>query len=383
MSERSDDTLRSPRGTATRRRFLAGTGSVALLGGLTLAGCAAPPPEEKKVDPATLVFPPPPEEPRFVWDRSIFSSNDVVEVTGADRFRQFATGQAIRGKGLSKPFGVAADQGRVFVSDTVLRLVHVFDYPRRRYYEIGTEGLGRLLKPLGVAHDAAGRLYVVDATAKRVVIFDLEGNYIGAVGGQDDLSRPSGIAVNADGSRIHVLDTGGVKSTRHRVVVYSPDNEIVQTIGTRGRGPGEFNLPLDCALDAEGNLYVLDTGNFRVQVFSPDGRFQRMFGQAGRYPGMFGHPRGIALDADGIIYVSDPTFGIVHMFANDGTVLMTLGRLEQRPGPGNLLLPAGVATDVDRRVYVVEQFFRKVEVFRPWAVPENTPVGQSVELDLI
>jgi len=44
---------------------------------------------------------------------------------------------------------------------------------------------------------------------------------------------------------------------------------------------------------------------------------------------------------------------------------MFVGERSQLPGPGRFMLPAGIAVDEDGRVYVVDQFFRKVDVFRP------------------
>ena len=362
-----------------RRHFLA----MAAGGAALVAGCAAPPPEAPPIDPSSLVYPPPPETPRFYYDRTIWGSNDVVEVTSTDRWRQMATGQGRRGKGFGKPFGVAARDGRVFVSDTVLRTVMAFDFPQKRFYEVGRRGVGSLAKPLGMAIDGAGRLYVMDGTTKRVQIYDLDGNYQDAIVGKELLSRPTDVAVSEDGQRIYVLDTGGVSSRDHRVVIYNPAGSVIDTIGKRGAGPGDFNLPLACTTDRAGNLYVLDTGNFRCQVFSPDGTFIRMFGEAGRFPGQFGHPKGIAVDEEGIIYISDTSFGVLQLFTNEGRILMSMGRRNEQHRPGEFILPAGVAVDSDRRIYAVDQFFRKLEVFRPAAVPEETPIGQPVNVELL
>ena len=87
---------------------------------------------------------------------------------------------------------------------------------------------------------------------------------------------------------------------------------------------------------------------------------------------------GVALDREGKIYVSDTNFGIFQIFNNEGRILMAVGNRGDGGGPGTFLLPAGISVDVDGRIYVVEQFFRKTEVFRPAAVPEDWPVGQNV-----
>ncbi len=341
---------------------------------LLLVACAAPPPQEAQI----LVYPPPPEQPRYYYEGTILSSRDVAEETSTERFKRFATGAPLRGDGMSKPFGVLAVEGRIFVGDTVSRQVTVFDFPRQRYYEFGDEGLGRLAKPLGMAADGMGRIYVCDGTAKRIMIYDLEGKFIKAVGSGELFNRPSGVAVNRDGSRIYVVDTGGVRSQEHRIRVFDQAGEHLFDIGTRGPDDGQFNLPLLATVGDDGKLHVVDTGNFRVQVFSPDGKFLFKFGGSGRRPGQFSHPKGIAVDKEGKIFVADAAFGNFQIFNNEGRILMFVGERNERGGAGQFILPAGIAVDVDGRVYVVDQFFRKVEVFRPAALPPETPRGLPI-----
>jgi hypothetical protein len=43
------------------------------------------------------------------------------------------------------------------------------------------------------------------------------------------------------------------------------------------------------------------------------------------------------------------------------------------------MLPSGIAVDLDGRIYMVDQFFRKVEVFRPASLPANAPYGHVRE----
>jgi len=337
-----------------------------------LGGCAAPEPV-KQVIP---VYPPPPEKPRYIYEASIFNNLSIAAETGMERFKRFATGQSIRGRGLAKPFGIVVKNGRVFVGDTVARRIHAFDFPGKRYYVIGNQGQGRLAKPLGMAGDAMGRIYVCDGTSKRVIVYSQDGKFLKAIGGQKLLQRPSGVAVNRDGSRIYVVDTGGVTSQDHRVRVFDEKGGHLFDIGSRGADDGKFNLPLMATVGPKGNLHVVDTGNFRVQVFSPDGQFLFKFGRAGRRPGQFSHPKGIAVEDDGKIFVVDTAFGNFQIFNSDGQLLLFIGERNERGGPGSFILPAGIAVDVDGRIYVVDQFFRKVEVFRPADIPAETPRGQ-------
>jgi len=330
---------------------------------------------EKVPEPVKLVYPLPPEPPRFYYERTLTGSGNVEADTATDRFRRFATGERRTGRGFTKPFDIVARNGRILVSDTVSRRVAVLDFPRKRYYEIGTSGIGRLTKPLGVAVDNVGHVYVCDGTAKRIQVYDADGAYLRSIGDTKDFSRPSDVAVNADGSRIYVVDTGGVKETPHTVHVFDGNGSYLFRIGKRGNKEGEFNLPLTATVGPDGNLYVVDTGNFRVQVFSPDGKFLKSFGKAGRVPGTFAHPKGISVDEAGNVYVVDTSFGNFQIFDAQGRLLLFIGNRGPTGGPGEYLLPAGISVDVDGRIYVVDQFFRKVDVFRPASLPEGAVVG--------
>ena len=74
----------------------------AILSALLLAGCGG---GEVKRDETVLAYPPPPEPTRFFYERTITSSFDVKEITGADKLKVFATGTLGTATGLGKPWG--------------------------------------------------------------------------------------------------------------------------------------------------------------------------------------------------------------------------------------------------------------------------------------
>jgi DNA-binding beta-propeller fold protein YncE len=57
------------------------------------------------------------------------------------------------------------------------------------------------------------------------------------------------------------------------VVKYSRDGKYLLQWGTRGSGPGEFQLPHNVAVDAQGKVYVTDRDNARVEIFDSSGKF--------------------------------------------------------------------------------------------------------------
>jgi DNA-binding beta-propeller fold protein YncE len=193
--------------------------------------------------------------------------------------------------------------------------------------------------------------------------------------------RLTHVEVDAVSQRLFCVDTGGVRSDRHHVRVFDlRSGEHLYDIGTRGSAPGELNLARDIALGPNGNLYVVDAGNFRVQIFDPQGNFLRQIGSIGVQIGQFSRPKGIDTDADGNIYVSDSAFGNFQIFNAEGQLLMFIGNRSEKAEPGKFLLPAGIAVDEDGRIYMVDQVFRKVDIFRPAAIgPDDGYLGARTE----
>lgn len=353
--------------TAARLFLLLPAGALCLATALT--GCApATQLQQRKAD-SKLIYPAPPDEPRFVYERSIYSSADVTIDSEDSVLRRVLTGSVRSGEGLAKPYAVAVHHGRVFVSDSADRFIKVFDVAEARYFKIGEDGNGQLAKPLGLDVDAAGNLYVADASAKTIVIFDRDGNFLRKVGSAKLFERLSSVTVDADGERIYVTDIGGVTSEHHRVRVFNAKSgEHLFDIGKRGSEAGEFNLPRDVAVGKDGRLYVVDGGNFRVQVFDRNGKYLKSFGKAGKQLGNFARPKEIAADKDGNIYVADSAFGNFQIFNAEGELLMFIGERSEQEGPGKYMLPSGIFVDEDGRIYFVDQWFKKVDIFRPYAL---------------
>lgn len=337
---------------------------------LFLSGCASAPEEVRELK--IMAFPGPPDPARFYYERTLRGSIDIMPRESDDGFslKEMVTGQEGGGGGsqFSKPFGVAAYKGRIYVSDTVKRSVTMLDPANGKHKEIGTEDPGSLSKPLGIDLDGQGNLYVVDASKKWVMVYDKDGKYIRAIGGPKLFDRPSAVAVNPEGTRLFVVDTGSSqgKPEFHRIQVFNPQTEeYLFAIGSRGSGDSEFNLPRAASIGPDSLLYVADGGNFRVQIFDQKGKFIRKFGSVGRRLGQFARPKGIDLDKHGNLYVSDASHANFQIFDPKGQLLMFIGSRGPATEPAKYLLPAMVALDEDDRIYMVDQAYKKVDVFRP------------------
>ena len=68
--------------------------------------------------------------------------------------------------------------------------------------------------------------------------------------------------------------------------------------------------PADFDVDEEENIYLLDSGNGRIQKFDKNGQFLKTIGSKGKGPGEFNYPNSIKLSEDSIL-IYDP--GIIRI----------------------------------------------------------------------
>ncbi|MFZ1730789.1 MAG: 6-bladed beta-propeller [Bacteroidota bacterium] len=258
---------------------------------------------------------------------------------------------------LVQPVGIAVDSlERIFVADPGAACVHVFDRKEEDYEKLTEVIQGNLVTPIGVAC-SAGRIYVTDASLKKIVVYDEDFDPIFMF--DSGMLRPTGIAVR-DGL-IYISDTG-----EHRIAVFDLEGHSVGGFGKRGSNPGEFNFPV--FLTVKENLLVVDALNHRVQTLTPAGTFVSEFGMLGTEQGTFASPKGIAVDSDGNIYVSDALFDAFQIFDAAGQLLLVVG--ESGGGPGQFQSPSGIAIDQNDFIYVVDTLNRRVQLFQYLGKPE-------------
>lgn len=347
---------------------------------LLLSACSVVPQQEEKTFSGPLIWPQPPDQPRFAYETVLRSPADIITETDDDRLRRQLTGEEVPNQPVfNKAAAIVARKGRIYVADIGTNSIIVFDVPRRKLFRFGSRQPGTLAKPAGLALDADMNVYVADAKLRKVMVYDSLGLFLRAVGGPEDLERPTGVAVSRDGERIYAIDRSDNESDNHRVVVYDKKGKKLQVIGSRGSGEGQFNVPVQGAVAPDGTLYVLDSGNFRVQAFDRDGKFLRTFGGPGVELGKLARPRGIAVDDEGNIYVSDASFNNFQIFNPGGQLLLSIGESSQESNPGRYGLINGIAVDETGRVYVVDQLFNKVEVIRRLSDSEGRQMLQESE----
>ncbi|UCG56709.1 MAG: 6-bladed beta-propeller [Phycisphaerales bacterium] len=329
---------------------------------LCCGGCIAPRDEVLPATRTAIVWPSPPEPGRIRHIGVISTQEDLKRRSSWSQ----GLGELFFGKRkigvLRAPSAVAirAD-GRLFVADSAGGVVHVFNLLTRKYNQFTfLDRDGTLQMPVALAL-IDSNVYVVDSVLHKVCVFDNNGKFRFSFG-SERLKRPSGIAYSPLDGKIYVVDTGG-----HTLNVFDKNGGFLGQIGSRGVEPGRFNFPTHLWIDGEGKLYVSDTLNYRVQILSRDGRFLKMFGEHGDRPGYFAHPFGIATDSLGHIYVADRQFENIQVFDSDGRILMAFGK--EGSDVGEFWLPAGLYIDERNRIYVADSFNKRIQVFELLEVP--------------
>ncbi len=186
-------------------------------------------------------------------------------------------------------------------------------------------------------------------------VFDMRGRFQRTFGEQD-LQRPTGLALDERSGRLFVTDT-----LVHRIVVFDAAGKVEKSFGARGTGQGELNYPAHLWLDPSGRLFVVDSLNYRIQIFQPDGRFEGEFGRQGDGSGDFASPKGVAADSRGHLYVVDALFDAVQIFDRHGEFLFTFG--ERGIGPSQFWLPSGLCIDERDRIYVADSHNHRIQIF--------------------
>ncbi|KAA3618887.1 MAG: hypothetical protein DWQ05_05830 [Calditrichaeota bacterium] len=356
---------------------------------ILLPGCGGTYKNDNAKKAEDYVWPLPPEQPRIQYVGSVHSEMDVgIKKSGSQKIFELFFGRAAL-RYLRKPLTVHVDdKERMYVVDTGVTGVWVFDFDNHKLEALGGRGRGHLKNPLAVTSDSKCNIYVTDAGGGRIMVYDSTFAFVRAFGGKNILKRPTGIALNEALNRAYVTDTW-----MHQIKIFNTKTgEVIKTIGrdepepetektegvldeiqNRGSDEGELSFPTYITIAKNGDIYVVDMMNFRVQIFNGDGEFQGAFGEVGNLPGNLYRPKGIGLDSDGHVYVADASFSNIQIFQNDGTLLLNFGTFGA--GLADLRLPAGVFVSKKDKIYVVDQYNHRVQIYqylKPVTIEEET-----------
>ena len=183
---------------------------------------------------------------------------------------------------------------------------------------------------------------------------------LGITSGDGPLNAPRNLAVAANGD-LYVVDSGN-----HRVQVFDRDGRYLRGWGSFGSEPGQFNEPWGITVNDQF-VYVADTWNHRIQKFSLNGQFVLAFGVSGvpatgeTGAGLFFGPRDIIILDDGMLAVTDTGNHRLQLFDPDGNFIQHIGFLGAQMGQFHE--PVGLAIGPDGFVYVADTWNQRIQTF--------------------
>ncbi|MCK4294982.1 MAG: 6-bladed beta-propeller, partial [Planctomycetes bacterium] len=198
-------------------------------------------------------------------------------------------------------------------------------------------GPGEFMYPRAIDIVGDDTLFVVDKTG-RIQRLSLEGEFLDVIKmRQIEAGKPTGLSVAPNGN-LYVADTH-----YHRVVIFSPDGEMLDEFGRFGQENGCFIYPTDVAFSPDGRIFVSEYGgNDRVSVFSDKGDFLYCFGSPGDGQGQFSRPSALCVDRSRKrLYVVDACNHRIAIYDYDGKLLRYIGSAGR--GPGQLRYPYDLA----------------------------------------
>ena len=244
----------------------------------------------------------------------------------------------------------------------------------------------QLYYPAGVALDASGNLYIAEYFNHRVrkvdaatgIITTVAGTGISGWNGDNQpatsaqLSGPVGVAVDASGN-LYIADRG---------------NELIRKVNTAGIiTTVAFSPSEDVAVDASGNVYIADyPGHLVLKMDATTGTISTVAGtgvagfNGDNQPAtsaQLNGPTGLAVDASGNLYIVDYNDSRVRRVdAATGIITAVAGTGDagfngdnQPATSAQLNLPVGVAVNASGNVYITDAFnarIRKVAIPQPF-----------------
>ena len=192
-------------------------------------------------------------------------------------------------------------------------------------------GKGMYTLPHALRIDPQGNVWTTDANTSVVIKFSPEGRELmridvgGLPAGCPWVTR--GVADVAFAPNGHVYIADGYVNAR--IIEYTAEGRRVREWGSRGSGPGQFNLPHSIVIDTSGIVYVADRENGRVQRFDLDGRPLGSWSWGG-------NPYSLELSPDGL-WVD------MLVMPEPNVRTPTLVRVDRRSGraTGNMIAPGG------------------------------------------
>jgi DNA-binding beta-propeller fold protein YncE len=291
---------------------------------------------------------------------------DITNVNTAAGFSRIELAQELPIEGMRKLLGWS--DGRIYFAkkDGSVSEVDKDGKEIQVFQAMDVKGRPMLKHPQAIAV-SEGTIYVVDSDTDQVVMFSSQGNFRGSFGAnsgggffssgnKNALKSPHGIAIQ-DGI-VYVADTGNERVQLFGIngvflatleIDSSPENNDAKERGL----PYKLNEPTDIAIDAMGQIYVLDSSDDLIKVYSPNGVYLKHLPEKVK-------PLSFSMARDGI-YVIDLDSFVINKYDFKNKLLYTFG--SKGKGRAQFQKFSGLSSNMDRQVLVGDSEKGLVDIF--------------------
>ena len=199
------------------------------------------------------------------------------------------------------PSGIAIHGDSLYVScwgdDTVSQFSLIEMCHVRRIGGRGSNN-GQFNFPQQLTTDLIGRVFIADCYNNRICIHDPDLNHLRNIT-HPSMSQPYDVQVSRD--CLYVL----CPHNNPCMLVLTLEGDMLHSLITCGEGM-DVLFPYFFCLDPLNNFVLSDCVSNSIRVFSPEGNLLHTIGREGHKPGMFYHPEGVAITTNGrLVSVSD------------------------------------------------------------------------------
>ena len=237
----------------------------------------------------------------MIWPSGVAIHEETYQILVANRINQRVeifseSGEFLSQMGvgqLSEPYGIAIHGDSVYVSCED-HTVSQFSLTKMcRVRRMGGRGSnnGRFNYPHQLTTDPIGRVFIADFFNNRICIHDPDLNHLRNIK-HPSMSRLCDVKVSRD--RLYVL----CPNKNPCMLVLTLEGDKLHSLITCGRGMDVLDPRFFC-LDSLNNFVLSDNGFHSIRVFSPEGNLLHTIGREGHQPGMFYKPHGVAITPNG------------------------------------------------------------------------------------
>jgi DNA-binding beta-propeller fold protein YncE len=286
----------------------------------------------------------------------------------------------VRGDEIGYANAVTVDNvtGEIFVCDSRYSRILIFDSDGFYRYQI--RGGEVFSAPRDVAVDPEGYLFVLGhyVDGRSLLQLDFDGMFMREIQFSGNpvtegvVSNLSSVAISPSGDRLYVVD-----SNRLEVLISDRDGVIERVIKLSTAPLEEARKDMIAGrVDVYGDKMLLGMPTAaRVDVYDLEGNFLTSVGQLGSAPCHLTRPVAGAMDANGNVFAVDSQRMAVAGFDHQTNVCVSD---HFRPGgrPGDLYYPVDISLDAMGRLYISQGYQGRVQVyegFLPAAEPQPSP----------